>query len=251
MACSVPLARLFTDCIERTGPFCGGEAHSEMANKAEKVWEIAGATILNLLDRHDDYEFVISGHSLGAGTACLLHIMCHENGRRLVKGRPVRCFAYSSPPVFTPLQSAPEAVQSATNFIHEDDSVPFLSVDSIRHIFACLQAVEKTTSDMSFADRLNLVNGYAKPTQVLLDAVDTAQRERLPTKPGAPVMFIPAASTVWMRERHKSGKYSIKVCDPNRLALLSPLIHNSMVLDHFPPRYEHALHRLDDFDNCS
>jgi hypothetical protein len=215
-----------------------------MANKAEKVWEVAGATVLDLLDRYDDYGLVITGHSLGAGAACLLNILCHENEGKLVKGRDVRCFAFSSPPVFAPLEAAPEAVQSTTSFILENDVVPFLSVDSGRLLFSCLQAVQKAIDEMSFLDRLRLVNGYTKPSQALVNAVENAQKEGLPAIPGAPVLMIPATSTVWMRERHRSGKYNVKVCDPNRLALLAPMIHTNMILDHFPPRYEHALHRL-------
>jgi hypothetical protein len=214
-----------------------------MANKAEKVWEVAGATVLDLLDRYDDYGLVITGHSLGAGAACLLNILCHENERKLVKGRDVRCFAFASPAIFTPLEAATAAVQSTTNFIHENDVVPFLSVDSGRQFISCLQAVQKATDGMSLLD---LVNGYAEPSQALIDAVEKAEKERLPPKPGAPVLMIPAESTVWMRKSHKSGNYNVKVCDPTRLARLAPMIHISMFLDHFPPRYEHVLYRIDD-----
>lgn len=89
-----------------------------MANQAERVWSVAGGTVKDALDRHNNYEFVITGHSLGAGTACLVHILCHS--KRLV-GRKMRCFAFASPPVFTPLQLIPNAVRGTTNYIHEKD----------------------------------------------------------------------------------------------------------------------------------
>lgn len=100
------------------GPFCGGEAHSEMANQAERVWSVASGTVKDALDQHHNYELVITGHSLGAGTACLVHILCHS--KRLVR-RKMRCFAFASPPVFTPLQLIPNAVRSTTNYIHQKD----------------------------------------------------------------------------------------------------------------------------------
>jgi Lipase (class 3) len=217
-----------------------------MANMAERLWEAAGATVLQLLRKYADYEFVITGHSLGAGTACLLNVMCHANGGSLVDGRRARCFAYAAPPVFAPLELVPAAVQSCTNFIHERDVVPFLSIDSVRHLFASVGTIEKHTQQMNWLSRMRLVSGYQRPDQALLQDVQRASTTRLTPKIGAPVLAIPAASTLWMREKENSGKYDMKNCDPVKLARLGIRIDPNMLQDHFPPRYEHALHNLDD-----
>eukprot|EP00980_Cylindrotheca_fusiformis_P018720 scaffold6238_cov106-Cylindrotheca_fusiformis.AAC.6 len=63
------------DICAYSKPFCGGEAHCEMASMSERVWDKAGPTVQKLLDEHPTYEFIVTGHSLGAGTACLLTIM--------------------------------------------------------------------------------------------------------------------------------------------------------------------------------
>jgi hypothetical protein len=226
------------------GPFCGGEAHSEMVNMAERVWEAAGLTVLKMLRQHKTYGFVITGHSLGAGTASLLNILCHRKGGQLVDGRTTRCFAYAPPPVFTPLEFVPNAVRACTSYIHEADVVPFLSVNSVRHFFASIAVIEKYTERAKWLSQVQLSLGLAKPDPALLDDVVTANTKRLMPKAGAPLLKIPSASVVWMREKGNSGKYDFKVCDPRRLAILDIFVDSKMVQDHSPPCYEHAFHNL-------
>jgi Lipase (class 3) len=217
------------------GPFCGGEAHSEMANMAERVWQVAGPIVKELLKKNDGYDLILTGHSLGAGVACLLNILLHENdsdnpGLLHVDGQPVKvqCFAYASPPVFAPkvqhenldfdtspsnaaptgtLLELPKAALSCTNFIHEMDVVPFLSVDSIRHFFNCVAVLEEHHSRQQWWSLSS--SSWLLPTRdfgrhsALLDAVQRARTERLRTKPGAPLMAIPAATNVWVMQQQQ------------------------------------------------
>lgn len=91
---------------------------------------------------------------------------------------------------------------------------------------------------------MRLMTGYAEPDDDLIKAVEQANTKRLPPKAGAPVLVIPAAANLWMREKPGSDKYDIKVCDPRKLATLGIQVDSNMLQDHFPPRYEHALHNL-------
>ena len=75
--------------------------------------------------------------------------------------------------------------------------------------------------------------------------VRVANENRLVTKPGAPILEIPAASNLWIRENETTGKYDVKVCDSGALAKLGILVDSNMLEDHFPSRYEHALHNLE------
>jgi hypothetical protein len=239
---------------------------------AERVWDAAGATVLQLLADHEDYELILTGHSLGAGTACLLNIMlqspsqqhAHANRLLLPAGQTVRCFAYASPPVFSPLQVVPRAVlQSTTNYIHENDCVPFLSVHSVRHCFSCIRVLEDfmRSKQMGRLERTRLFWRRIPPPSELVDAIrrassssddDEQERERLtPPKPGAPLLCIPAAASVWMQQditptstTMAASYYTMKVCDPQRLARLGIPIHPNMLPDHSPARYEHALDNL-------
>lgn len=231
----------------RVGPFCGGEAHSEMANMAESVWESAGLTVVKLLKKHKKYGFVLTGHSLGGGAACLLNILCHSNGGEIVSGRRTRCFAYAPPPSFTPLEVAANAVKDCTAYVHEADAIPFLSIDSVRHFFSSIGVIQTYAERTKFLPQLALSLGFADPDKTLLDDVRRAATKRLKPKAGAPLLAIPAASAVWMRERKDTGKFETKVCDPRKMAMVPIFVGSSnMLQDHFPPTYEHALHNLED-----
>jgi hypothetical protein len=214
-----------------------------MATMAERVWEVAGSTVLHMLEEMPGYEFIITGHSLGAGTASLLNILCHENGREMVRGRKVRCFAFATPPTFTPLELIPDAVNACTNYIHERDVVPFLSVDAVRHLFNCVKAIEEQA--LSWTERMKLMTGHLEPDEALMEAVRVANQNRLVIKPGAPVLAVPAARNVWIRENGNTGTYDLKVCDSISLANLGIFIDSKMLEDHFPSRYEHALYNLE------
>jgi len=58
--------------------FGGGEAHEGMATMAERLWQVAGPAIVKTLKDHPNYNLVVTGHSLGAGTASLLTILLKQ-----------------------------------------------------------------------------------------------------------------------------------------------------------------------------
>lgn len=217
-----------------------------MYTMAERVWTAAGSTVLKLLKENKGYEFIVCGHSLGGGCASLVNIMCQSNRRRLIEGRKMRCFTYAAPPVFTSLDLIPDAVQSSTNYIHEKDVVPFLSVDSVRHVFACVRAIEDyMQNQMTRMERVKLSVGYAGPSDGLIEAVREASSKRLEPKKGAPILSIPAAANIWIKEQ-PGGDYDYEVCDPIELSKLGLNVDLRMAEDHLPPRYEHALENLMD-----
>ena len=56
------LAELVVDVAGFSRPFMNGEAHSEMAMMAEKLWDKVGDTVRQLLQQHGkEYELVITG----------------------------------------------------------------------------------------------------------------------------------------------------------------------------------------------
>ena len=226
-----------------TGSFCGGEAHSEMAIMAERLWDFVGPTILRLLEEYPSYSLTLTGHSLGGGVAGLLNILIHQNDGERVRGSLVECFTFAAPPTFTPLEAVPrQALEASVNYIHERDVVPFLSVDSVRHLFNCIRAIDEQA--FSWTQRMKLATGYTLPDQSLIDAVREANENRLVTKPGAPVLVVPAKANIWLREDGEIGTYNAKACDSGALATLGILIDAKMLDDHFPSRYEHAFHNM-------
>lgn len=252
------------------------QAHAEMANMAKKLWQVAGPTIQEeLLQEYPDYELIVTGHSLGAGAACLLTILLmHEqeehharqflqsknknknrkdhnhnhdhhtdnespldwkqklsvgakfnndidslgNEKRLnhqadddqyqyEKPMPkqIRCFAYASPPVFyqekqqeeqrrrrrrhvffgschrSPQQQGEDAskdgntatdraILATTNFIHGQDVIPYLSVDSVRR----------------FVKTLKSIDDYTKHQQMISSKTTKDNKNDQPNSPTAP-----------------------------------------------------------------
>lgn len=211
MHCSFLFKDLIVDAARFSKPFCGGEGHYFMSTP---VWDCIGPKICDLYHRYsnnviddNNYQLAITGHLLGAGTACFLTILLHSQPKMLLSlsvpsllllmlllpnqendkhntnlasmlvllssllskqyvnssnstqlqpqqqpqqqqqrqqhGKPlnIKCFALAVPPVFTPLESVPQAVQATISFIHQHDIVPFLWYG----IFSALQSIEDYT----------------------------------------------------------------------------------------------------------
>jgi len=241
------LSEIVVDITAFSRPcFDGGEAHTEMYNMAERIWAAAGETLVRLLRENDGYELIMTGHSLGAGCASVLNMMCQRNERELIEGHRVRVFAFACPPLFTPLTLVPEAVYTTTNYILEQDIVPFLSVDSVRHMFHCVRAIEDyMQTEMTTGEKMNLMLARAKPPEGMIEAVHEVGARRLQPKEGAPVLSIPAAVNIWMKEQ-PCGEYDFEVCDPEVLSWIGLNVDIEYFQYHLPPRYEYALENLMD-----
>jgi hypothetical protein len=108
-----------TDCCGQEVPFCGGRSHAGMAHAARSVWSALEAPTLELLAKNPGFSLVLSGHSLGGGTASLLCILLNRDrdvaevqGRATpLSGVTITAFAFASPPCFAPLELLPPRVQ--------------------------------------------------------------------------------------------------------------------------------------------
>jgi hypothetical protein len=240
------LEEIVLDVAAVSREFCGGEAHSEMANMAERVWTVAGPTVRNVLEMNPGYEFILTGHSLGAGAATLVTILV-QNKNLLPKEQKIRCFAYASPPVYTPLEFVPKSVQATTNFVHQNDVVSFLSIQKVRQLFSSLRAVELYAHNhMSSRERYKVILGSSEPPKELIASVLEAEGKRLPPKKGAPVLYIPAKNTIWLKKdkENNNGDYRFEVSNAREMTQKVIRVYPDMFTDHFPSRYEHAFDHL-------
>jgi hypothetical protein len=262
-----------------------GEAHSEMAKQAKLIWEVTGPTILKLWKDHPHYTLVLTGHSLGAGTASLLHLWLHEgisnssgsgttatsttsSSRSIPTSGSIRCVVFASPPVYynpQPSASIQHAMQQCVNFVQGYDMVPFLSIDSMRHLLSGLEWISEHTQTLSYWERSQLIGGFQTMDDTWVEAVQALPR---PTPlPGAPPLIIPAATNIWLLPSSQVGNknstdgtttttstteyddddsvYYPYFCDSYKMATQVGIqVDWNMFQDHFPPRYEHALHYL-------
>jgi len=236
------LPEMLDDVVAFSAPFLGGEAHSAIAVLANETWKRANCTVKDALEKYKDYDLVLTGHSLGGGAACLLNLLCHENNGQLVEGRNVRCVAFASPPVFSPISSAPEAMRNAVNFIHKNDVVPFLSLESVRRLGASIIEIDKVTKRIGWLKSSQLATGSVAINEELLMSVNKALNQDLKTIKGAPALCIPVGKNIWLTETPtKRRQYNAVEIDSMHLLPQGIRWSSSMIIDHITPRYEFAL----------
>lgn len=219
--------------------FCGGQAHNGIAKQADNLWGVVGDIVTRKLGQCPGFQLILCGHSLGAGVACLLTIKCYAE--TLVPAMTkVRCFAYASPAVFTPLTAAPKAIANTIAFIHHDDCVSFLSVANIRELLESLQVVERNT-EYNWWSKAQLAWRGREPSASLVAAIKQASVTRRENIDGAERSYVPAGKVVWMRGSHNDGYVAYVY---NSAELPEIYVDKDMLTDHFPPFYEEALEQL-------
>jgi Lipase (class 3) len=241
------------------GEFCGCNAHRGMADMAHNIWTHSGDRILALFQNDSelrDFSLVIVGHSLGAGVACLLNIKCHAE--MLLGDRSARCFGFAPPPtlhadrVFESDDEGHKArIQTAMDatvcFIHDNDSVPFLSVACVRRLATLLDTVDNHTEHMWAYRRFKIFWEYEKIPDDLVEAVKGVERNKACMRcgdcEGASKLIIPARMVVWMK-RNYASKYVAHGCDAKRLADMNIFVCQDMISDHLCEPYEDALDDL-------
>ena len=237
--------------------FCLGLAHQGMAEMAEAVWDASGKEVNKLFKEESlkDYGLIITGHSLGAGTSCLLNIKCHVD--KLVGERSVKCYAFAPPPTFYPCSEdatgdgkpdppalVNEAIKNTVAYIHDNDAVPFLSIASVRKLAALLDAVDNKTEHMWFYNRWKIFHEYKDIPQDIYDAVTEAARNEAKEVDGECRMIIPARIVVWMKKNVISRNFQGYGCDASAVAKNTVFIGQDMFSDHLPEQYEDALDAL-------
>jgi len=148
------ISGLKTDAAAYSRDFCNGKAHCGIADRTDKIWDLAKDKLVELLKANPDFDLVITGHSLGAGTAALLALkMTHE---KLLAGMDpaldsvtVKCFAFAPPAVYLadPEHETvmAESMKNIYSFMHETDVVPFASMHALRCCVDLIDNVDAKT----------------------------------------------------------------------------------------------------------
>ena len=237
--------------------FCLGLAHQGMAEMAEQVWEASGEEIKALFEQDEfrDYGLIITGHSLGAGTSCLLNIKCHVD--KLVGNRPVTCYAFAPPPTFYPCDPdatgdgkadppalVKKAIENTIAYIHDNDAVPFLSISSVRKLAALLDAVDNKTEFMWFYNRWAVFHEMKEIPKDIFESVGEAAKAEAAEVDGECRMIIPARVVIWMQKDEANSKFEGYGCDATKVGKNTVFMSQDMFSDHLPEQYEDALDAL-------
>jgi hypothetical protein len=234
--------------------YCTGLAHQGIAEMAENVWNESGEKILKLCDGPElqEYQFLITGHSLGAGAACLLNLKLHVEGQ--LGDRPICCYAFAPPPTFYPCgedldctNKIDQAIQNTIGYIHDNDAVPFLSISAVRRLATLLDAVDNQTENIWFWRRWRIFYEYDGISQELIDSVLKAEEETSSyngaVMEGACDLMIPARVVVWCKKNF-GGTFQAYGCDSQKVAAGNVFLNQDMLSDHLPEQYEDALDAL-------
>jgi hypothetical protein len=209
-----------------------------MAKMARAVWKEAAEAVRNRVEKWPYDELVVTGHSLGAGVACLITIMLHHEKDLLPPNIKVRCLAYAPPPVFHPLDVAKVAQTNITAYVHGRDCVPSLSIHNIRRLFTLLNDLDDANKHLYCWQKLELFFGVHTPKR-LLETVERSHAKPLSPVKGAPAFVIPAHVVVWLREDGKGGFLPV-FCDALKFGEWGIEVGPNLITDHFPPKYECA-----------
>lgn len=206
--------------------------------------------IARALYANKGYQLVVTGQSLGAGVANLVHMKCHHPGENLFDGVKTVCFAFGGPPVFAYTPGAnetggiAEAFSCCYNYIHGKDMVAHASIDSVRRVISTLDALDALTSVLSPVDRYLLARGVKSPSDAMVQVVRDGSKN-LPPKPGADRLKLPGDFIVWFKEVSENPlTYDTCYCDPNAVSDLCIYLDIRMCTDHLPVGYELALETI-------
>ena len=118
---------LITDLEADSIEFQNGFAHKGMYTISKWYIENLKNLISNLLKENENYEFLIIGHSLGAGIASILSLNLIEEFPNL------KCIGFACPSCLSENLSK-KSSNFITSFINQNDFVPRFSIQSVKEI---------------------------------------------------------------------------------------------------------------------
>jgi hypothetical protein len=225
-----------------------------MSEMATNLWTESGHKIVDLMEKLPDYKLIVTGHSLGAGTACLLTIRLHS--QEVLKGRTIQCFAFAPPPTFWPCADnstespsckaqIQQAMRNTVAYIHDNDVVPFLSVTAVHRMVRLLDSVDNETENIWFWKRWRIFYEYESIPEQITKSVLAAEVSSQKDGPmnGHCNMVIPARRVIWCKQNF-AGRFEAFPCDPFKIAEGNIFLCPDMISDHLPEQYENALDAL-------
>ena len=145
-------ADFLTDACGELSDFLGGQAHRGMLQMTDRVFanEEAMRILKRQLEKHPEYRFIITGHSLGAGLTCLFAAKAlHE---RTFGDRVPMAYAFAPPPTVT-LPLAAEFDDRIISIVAAKDCVPRLQYNSLDRLGHEVSSYKQTAEEAVLASK--------------------------------------------------------------------------------------------------
>ncbi|KAM3579022.1 hypothetical protein VKS41_008558 [Umbelopsis sp. WA50703] len=218
-----------TDLVCEYRPWKGGLAHSGMLASAQWFFTNIIPQIFHYVHNHHSAidNFIITGHSLGAGSASLLTMMVvdHIEELRYLSNNPdfrVHCYSYA------PVAAVTEELGNAysdyiDSFVCQDDIVGRTSYGTAMElkelIMDALAAVEAVGG-------IGQVNKHEDARKACFDAIETCRQQIYQKEePEFPLLHIPGK--IWQFKRSKTKVY--KYFRPISAAAVSSFSTSSLI----------------------
>jgi len=224
-------------------PFLDGFAHKGILIGAKRILSKVADEIVSSLAQNPGYNLVITGHSLGAGTAELitLDLMLGDHSYLLSKDTAVSCIALAPPPVYRSVTVMSAHVTDAIEiYINNYDCVPRLSLGSIAHLLASMRAVDSL--GLTLTEQLSILAGRSdenvqKNVGRLMVAVKQARQYKFP------MLEHPGRIFHAMRAPGKEKQQIIYPAKSKTFTGALLLLEN-MIVDHLHTSYEETLQNV-------
>jgi hypothetical protein len=244
------LADVIVDVVCDEDKFLDGFAHRGIHWGAKKIIKEGGQALAKALQDRPDYRLVITGHSLGAGTAVLItmDIITGHLSEIVPKKTSVHCVALAPPPVYrisdTKKILPHEFREKIKIYINGNDVVPRLSLANMAKLMAMLRSIDQVP--MTVQDHLKILAGLEEPEVLenlskIQAALDNVVQDQFPALDHPGTIFYLKRDLEQQADPGSEGKPIFRICQtPSKFFSESLLLFENMVLDHLQPYYEEA-----------
>mmetsp|Transcript_57512 Transcript_57512/g.130302 ORF Transcript_57512/g.130302 Transcript_57512/m.130302 type:complete len:436 (+) Transcript_57512:403-1710(+) len=242
-------ADVLTDLVCKAVPREHGDkiafVHEGMSVAAATVEDQVFYTLLHLFFPQG-YSVVITGHSLGAGTAALLGLALRERLAEDPRAQSsflgtswahrVQVRAFATPPVID-LATTRRCQGFITSVVNNRDVIPRASVSNMVSMITMVSEVDKDLRSSEFNP-----STYAPTREKVKQMAANVSAQAPQEKNAAEFLFVPGRVVYMYDEKKRPGQACV-LTDGNHWSLRTINFSRSMITDHLAEQYRESLKR--------